>query len=311
MRIVEMDNLQATAASWLVRVQNDDLSVEEVAEWQQWLAAKCEHRQAFDDMQRMWQGFEKLPNKLPPALPRPSFRPLLAAAAIAALVVAGLGAWHLSKSPLLDRSNGVTVFETKAGEHREVTLPDGSQLALGAKSLIWIRFAPSERRIGLDRGEAFFTVVKDKARPFVVHAGEATITALGTAFNVRKSGERVSISVAQGAVKVQETPVTAGQEIIVAPSASKSSLRSVAPHSTAAWRTGRLEYLGEPLKYVVADVNRYSDQQITIGDPAVGELLLTGTVFEDDIDAWLRSVEDLLPLKVERPEPGKILLTNR
>lgn len=78
-----------------------------------------------------------------------------------------------------------------------------------------------------------------------------------------------------------------------------------------AWRTGRREYLAEPLKYVVADVNRYSAAHITVRDAAVGELQITGTVFDNDIDGWLRSLEEFLPVKVERPEPGRVVLVER
>lgn len=298
-----METLQTTAAEWLVRVQNDELSVGEIADWQRWLAANAEHRKAFERMQEMWQGFERLPNKNPPVLRSKYFRPVLAAAASLALLAVGIAAWWPSKE--------MTLFETRAAEHREVTLPDGTQLTLGAKSLVWIRFVDSEREVGLDRGEAFFDVAQDKRRPFIVRAGETTITAIGTAFNVRKTGERVLVAVTEGAVKVRETRVAAGQEMTVEPSTRSATVRAAKLEAATAWRSGRLEYLGEPLKYVVADVNRYSPRQIVIGNDGVGELKLTGTVFENDIDAWLRSVEDLLPVKVEHVAPDRIVLSSR
>ena len=88
--------LQTTAAEWLVRIQNDELSLEEITDWQQWLSASDEHRQAFERMQHLWQGFESLPNKTAPALPasaagwRPGRR-IFAIAAGLAIVVATLG----------------------------------------------------------------------------------------------------------------------------------------------------------------------------------------------------------------------------
>ncbi len=316
--------LQAAAAEWLVRIQNDELSMEEIAEWQQWLGASAQHRQAFERMQRLWQGFESLPNKVPPALPSiaPGWRAgrRIFAAAAGALVVmaAALGALYLRQNGVLHLSAGAVAFETESREHREVTLQDGSRLMLGGLSLALVSFDAAEREVKLDRGEAFFEVAKDAGRPFVVRAGEATITAVGTAFNVRKAGERIHVTVTEGAVKVrmkddraEAAAVPAGHQVILDPSDEAPKVQSTIPAAATAWRSGRLEYLGEPLKYVVADVNRYSTRQISISDPHVGELLLTGTVFENDIDTWLRSVEALLPVKVEHTEPDRIVLSPR
>jgi len=78
-----------------------------------------------------------------------------------------------------------------------------------------------------------------------------------------------------------------------------------------AWRHGRLEYLGEPLKYVVADVNRYSNGEISLGDAAAGELSITGTVSESDIGDWLKTLEEILPLTVERTAAGRFVIHSR
>jgi transmembrane sensor len=228
----------------------------------------------------------------------------------------------------------MTVYETHASEHHDARLPDGSQLSLGAKSLVWIRYGDQERTVTLERGEAFFEVAKDEERPFVVRAGDATITAVGTAFNVRKTGERVLVAVSEGVVRVKpsapdrgpvdprtasqasvppvpEQRVAAGEQITLGGMQTASKVRSVDAEATAAWRGGRLEYLGEPLKYVLADVNRYSAEAISLGDPEAGELLVTGTVYESDVSAWLDSLEEILPVTVQKRGGERVVLTRR
>jgi transmembrane sensor len=79
----------------------------------------------------------------------------------------------------------------------------------------------------------------------------------------------------------------------------------------AAWRDGRLEYRGERLKYVIADVNRYLQEEIVIADPAAGELLVTGTVFADDAQAWVSGLEAFLPVLVQEEDDGRLLLRAR
>ena len=54
-------------------------------------------------------------------------------------------------------------------------------------------------------------------------------------------------------------------------------------------------------------MNRYAKLPVIIEDAAIGDLLVTGTVFERDIDAWLRSVEDILPVKIDRTQDKVVI----
>jgi transmembrane sensor len=164
-------------------------------------------------------------------------------------------------------------------------------------------------------------------------AGAATITAVGTAFDVRKTGDRVFVAVAEGvvqvvpqaadklqlasndparsaAVLVGRNRVSAGHEVVVDESTPTARVRATDVKEVTAWQHGRLQYLGEPLKYVVADVNRYSSKEIVVRDPAVGELLVTGTVFENDVDGCLATLEVILPVEVIR-DGGNVELMER
>ena len=383
--------LQTTAAAWFVRVQNDDLDVDEIAEWQQWLAESPAHREAFDQMCALWEDLGKLPDRTLPALasgdrveetpraaadartcvkdsthssalddhpgdsarqseadadgPRMSLWPRTLAACV--LLAVALASFYALYGEGMWLRPQTTVFTTRPAEHLQVALPDGSTLWLGAQSLVWIKFSADKRNVVLERGEAFFEVAKNKRRPFKVSAGSASITAVGTAFNVRKADERVLVGVSEGAVRFArashdrpdpdfsegirsvgggfntatetasqrrvplELELRAGQQVVFEGSTDTLRVREAAPETMSAWRSGRLEYIGEPLKYVVADINRYSKRPIVIEDPAIGELLVTGTVFERDIDAWLRSAADILPVSIDRSAGDRIVLVRR
>src|SRR5690606_27572020 len=73
------------------------------------------------------------------------------------------------------------------------------------RTRIVVDFSSATRSVFIDSGEAYFEVAHDAARPFVVHAGGGTITAVGTAFNVHSVLGRVSVAVVEGAVNVQST----------------------------------------------------------------------------------------------------------
>jgi len=128
-------------------------------------------------------------------------RQLAFAAAAALLLLVGVGALIERRPPLSQAAT--TIVETSVGENREVSLTDGSLVIVGAKSLLWVTLAEYKRAVRLERGEAFFRVAKDPSRPFIVSAHETSVTAIGTAFDVRLSGEQVSIAVAEGVVRVQ------------------------------------------------------------------------------------------------------------
>jgi hypothetical protein len=112
---------------------------------------------------------------------RRSARNLAMAAALGVLAV-GLAIFI---GPRLQRSPDFIVA-TNAGENHTVQIPDGSRVTLGGNSRIEVRLDAHTRHIELTQGEAFFAVAKDPSRPFRVHAGRATVSAVDTEFNVRQ-----------------------------------------------------------------------------------------------------------------------------
>lgn len=96
----------------------------------------------------------------------------------------------------------VTVLQTPAGQNQAFILADGSRLNLGASTRLEIKLEARARDINLVRGEAFFPVAKDRDRPFTVHAGDATVTAVGTEFSVNRGADQVVVAVIEGRVLV-------------------------------------------------------------------------------------------------------------
>src|ERR1700722_2985148 len=99
-------------------------------------------------------------------------------------------------------------YITKTGERLEISLPEGSHISLGGKSRLYVAFTKARRNVNLEAGEAYFTVAKDPARPFVVHALNTDVIAVGTAFDVRDVADQVTVSVSEGVVKVRPPTAT-------------------------------------------------------------------------------------------------------
>lgn len=94
-------------------------------------------------------------------------------------------------------------LQSKLGEIRDVRLDDGSRVTLDTDSLVLANYSKARRDVRLIRGRARFVVEHDQ-RPFVVTAGEGTITAVGTIFDVTlERDDRVVVQLLNGALDVR------------------------------------------------------------------------------------------------------------
>ena len=226
----------------------------------------------------------------------------------------------------------VHVVSTAAGELKQLTLPDGSRVTLGAKTEIAVEYGQCKRTILLNSGEALFDVAHDPKCPFIVIAGDGAITAVGTEFSVRRTLDRVTVQVAEGAVNVQprdalasvswpkdsdvtniswpDAKLAQGQEVTYLGNQSRSPVESEDSRVATEWLDGRREYHHEPLGYLIADINRYVEEPIELDDD-VRKLQFSGLVYESQVKKFLQDLEIIFPVKVTRTEQNHILIQFR
>jgi transmembrane sensor len=161
-------------------------------------------------------------------------------------------------------------------------------------------------------GEAFYSVSKDPSRPFVVRAGPVTVIAVGTAFTVRRAGESVSVIVTEGAVDVSAENVAvraaAGQRVRYDHGELSRPVEVASADVATSWRDGRLQFVDEPLRLVIASVNRYSERDVLISDPSIEELRFTGTVFPNGVDTWLQGVASVFPVRIVPIDKRRVMI---
>jgi len=107
--------------------------------------------------------------------------------------------------PEVEIAGAVKEVATKNGISTKMVLPDGSTVWLNAGSkLDYTRIGTSGNREVQLTGEAFFDVVKNPARPFIIHTSKIDVKVLGTRFNVKAYPEdkTVETSLVQGSVEV-------------------------------------------------------------------------------------------------------------
>lgn len=118
---------------------------------------------------------------------------MMVAAAAVMLLIAGYN-MLLSKKATVPADKGNTGYASKPGEKKIIQLPDGTQVTMNAGSELSLNdnYGQNTREVFL-KGEAFFDVQHNKQVPFIVHAADMDVRALGTAFNVRSyAGDKTS-----------------------------------------------------------------------------------------------------------------------
>ncbi|MEO0959982.1 MAG: FecR domain-containing protein [Pseudomonadota bacterium] len=164
------------------------------------------------------------------------------------------------------------------GAPARVELASGDLMHLDAGSAVEDDSDASARRIGLLRGAAFFDVAED-GRPFVVEAGDVTVSVLGTSFEVARAGDATVIGVTEGSVSVElngETQtIGPGQRILATP--SDGLVRSqIDPTAVASWREDRLIADGRSLRSLAAIVERRLSGPVVLLGEDFGHTRITG-----------------------------------
>lgn len=311
----------AAAADWLVRLHDAPGDEALAVAWLQWCEEDPRNLQEFRAAQSVWHAANPSAPQLP-SLPETVFSPpppvqhwsnrrtwLGLAATVLIAVAVGSTAYLRSDDDELLQSYATPIAGTGSS-----VLPDGSRVELGADSRITTRYTAKQRSISVDFGEAYFLVAKDPARPFLVDAGDMKVTAVGTAFNVRRNHDRVVIAVSEGTVQLDNnsestdkaaqaksatTPLVAGQQAIYSSGSRTVTIAEIKQADVASWRNGVLKYMHEPLGSVAQDLSRYHNKRIIISDARLSAMPFTGTVFSTRIGDALSALESVFPLQVK------------
>ena len=293
------------SVDWLLR--NQDAARGQAAEedFRCWLSRDPRNPAAYREAQRL-MGDARTAILTDPALasyqPRPA-QPGLRNAIVGACVVAmALGGGYLLDLPMRLRADAFA----SSGEMPIVTLPDGSRMQLNASSAAEFDFTSTQRVVHLLRGEAFFEVAADPARPFVVTAANGRTTALGTAFNVRLSDAETGVTVGEHAVEVatdgagDDVRVEHGHEVAYLADGTIGAVGAVDLDLALAWRRGLLVVDNATLQSVVAEIARHYPGRIVIAGDALARRRVSGTFSISDPDAAFDTLERTLGIEVDR-----------
>ncbi|MRW82697.1 DUF4880 domain-containing protein [Pseudoduganella sp. FT26W] len=297
------------AAEWFAVLYADDASAAEREAWQRWLDAAPEHQLAWQKIEAVNQQFGMLPSEPAlAALKTPHTRRSAAKKILLLATTVALGA-AVSRRDSREYMAALAAGErTAVGEMRQLALADGSDLWMNTDSALDIDFAAGLRRVALHRGEILLHSGHDPvrpARPLVVDLLGGRLTALGTRFSVFRSGAAARLAVFEGSVRID---LDAGHSLTAAAGtqmhfgADWIGAAEAADEQQSAWTRKRLSVDGMRLGDFVATLARYRRGHLGC-NPAVADLLLTGSYPLDDLDRILAALEKSLPVRVHRVMP--------
>ena len=302
------NTIEAEAAEWIARLDRGGLSENERLALREWVARSPDHYALLIRFASVWNNLDGLAEIVERReAPAPEEKVILkrrrSSASLSpalALVIIGLASIVIFSNAGLfkhDSAEGQRLqvsYRTGIGEQRSITLEDGSLAQLNTDTKVNVEFDQRHRRLDLVRGEALFEIVHDESRPFLVYAGANVIHVLGTAFVVKLKQDQLELTIKEGRVELKSlqsesrdrqvpdaaapgTLVEAGQTAIIGhenrvlrPTTREEIERKLA------WREGLLVFSGEPLSYVVEEINRYVPVKFIITDTELSSLRIGG-----------------------------------
>ncbi len=318
----DADRIGVEASDWLVRLREAPEDRELHARFRRWRDAHPDHARTWEEMQALFGLMGGVAPAHPdylvptskavpgtaaaPAVPRRrSWRVPAAAALAACLAIFVLGPGIVLRMQ--------ADYVTAAGHMEQVTLADGSRVHLGPDSAIAVDYGAGRRDLRLLRGQAWFDVQPDAARPFRVRAETLTATALGTAFDVRMIGAEKTVAVGHGRVRVRggavQGSVLAAGDWISVDAGHRAATGHQAADLAGLWQTGSVPIRGRTVADAVEELRPWYNGRIVLADDAIGGKRVTGIFRLSDPQEALRALIEPHGGRILRITPWLMIVT--
>ncbi len=300
------------AVKWLVSRHSGRWTQVDQANLDDWLNMDATHRHAFEQARLTWNDMGNVMTE--------NTNHITAARQF------GSSSWRLrltqSIAPGIAIATGCAVFAvlvampwwegepktylTQRGEHRNITLKDGSKIALNADSELSVRIGHGQRQVQLKNGEALFTVIHDDARPFTVHAGAGEIRDVGTIFNVESRYGQVTVAVLEGEINVTgditRSPaanLVASQGVGYDATGLLTPITTVQSEDVLAWREWKLVFHDQPLQTALLRLSPYHDVRFDIPDQSLAAMRISGSFSVADLNLFLKTLTTAFPIRAK------------
>lgn len=294
------------ALRWFVRSRADDFAAEERRRLDAWLAEAPAHRAAFAALDDTWTRLDGIAPLLPERV-RPLSRPVPRRPAFGLPRLLPLGGAMIAAAVLafvflMPHEEVLRAIESPPGQHRQLTLADGTRLALDADSVARVGDALPPR-IELVKGSIYLDVGRESSGRLEVRAGTTRIRDIGTRFAVSLRAGNGKVAVAEGQVEIQDGQhlllLVAGRGADFGPQGITAE-HAVAEADIAPWRNGQWRFAATPLAELAGELARQQQIRLDIPDAKVAALTVSGSFPISEPDRVLWAVAQVHGLKLDR-----------
>ncbi|WP_257885249.1 FecR family protein [Proteus terrae] len=309
------DSIDEQAALWFTRQHSQRMTPKQRQAFKIWIENDV-NRQAYQDIAGLWRQCDALPRPTIATVEkkkRSLWRPMIhTTATLCLLTVLYLPYSHLP-ALLMDNMTLATSDLPK-----EMTLADGSKVYLDRNTQVRVAYVQEERRLWLDKGQAYFKVKSNSYRPFYVHADTRLIKVVGTEFEVsRYDNHQINVAVHEGIVEIKATPKSSPAYLYAGSQATSTLandsfvISSVNIDSVGSWRFGQLHFFERPLNEVIAKIKPYLDINIQISSPEIAEMKVSGIANINDAKDFITAIPLILPVNVVFTDKNNALIINK
>ena len=205
------------------------------------------------------------------------------------MLLSQYGITHQDTMLSYEKASTVTEWhslEVPRGGEYVLSLADGSRIWLNSSSKLKFptRFEGVERKVYLERGEAYFEIVANAEQPFYVEVENMQIKVVGTEFNVMAYPEKpvIATTLVEGVVQVV-TPQTAlsllpNEQSIFVRESGQISKKQVDVNYHISWKNGIFEFKGMPLDEVAEVLSRWYDVDFVFENTKLKKERFTGSI---------------------------------
>ncbi|WP_460639745.1 FecR domain-containing protein [Larkinella harenae] len=323
----------------IIRFLAGEASPKERQQLETWTAADPSHRQYLDQMRTLWQHSESATDfahidahndwhqvkarinagsQMADHQPRYPSRwgvHVWLKVAAASVLVLGVLIGLYRQQMVIQLPDPLVITATV--QPLQLTLSDGTRVYLNKQASLTYpnQFAGQTRSVTL-RGEAFFEVTKNPAKPFLITSGAVLTRVVGTSFSVNAPREdSVQVTVLTGKVALSK-PGDLQESLVLTPG-ERGVFRKNAFAESAntdvnflAWKTKVLTFQNTPIAEVVQDLNRYYGPKLELAGTALENCRLTTTFRQQSLDEVLAEIQLVLPVQIQRHQ-GRIILSGK
>lgn len=309
-----------TAVEWFARIKSGSITEAELEEYRALTANDPRFREEQRKLEATWSTAGALHDdpdiqriaQLTTDADKPgrqffTRRWIEGATGIAAALVLIVATLFISQQP--DLHSQVSHYATVIGEQEAVTLSDRSSVTLNTATELRVQYTGTLRKAELMAGEATFEVAHDAGIPFEVHANGGVIRVLGTTFNVQLFDDgSTRVSVLEGRVEVRtgEAPKSRQASVQLEPGQAVEFRANELSGVTRAdldriegWHSGRIKFHDWPLRQLLVEYNRYTDEILYV-EPAAEGIRFSGSFSLHNKEELIQAIEEAFHITVHR-----------